>query len=578
MPLSSSRREFVRILAAGVACAGSGLAQTSLAQTAATAFRTPFVKDLRRNRATIGWIASSPGAGTVEFWDDSRSIRKVAATVRQVGTRYRFTAELAGLTPASSYGYRASVDGERIGVARFQTPGSTSFEFLAFGDSGTGSAVQRQLAQKMLQHADAGFVVHTGDLVYPAGTYERYENLYFAYYEELMRKAPFFPCPGNHDYYETSSIPYRALHAVPDLTVRSQDQGRYYSFDWGNAHIISLDTNDSLFQAVAGTGDMLRWLDADLAASHKFWRIVVLHHSPYAEGVHSGEIEGKLIREHVSPILERHAVPLVLNGHEHSYQRSLPIAGTTYITTGGGGAPLHAVKPSPLVAKAVAEHHYVSVNVTDGKLKLRALRADGSVLDSWDLAPQPSVTSVVNAASFGYELAAGGLASIFGHHLAMERATVTWNGQPLPVLMASPTQINVQLPQATGEGTLKIQAPNGSASRKLSISALAPAVFEGALLRADGTAVTEEAPAQPGESLSVYATGLGTGTRVAVEWNGEEVAARVTPVAELPGVHMVTFDVPVAGFSEAHLRVVAHGKRSNSIRVPGGVPDRVPGN
>lgn len=564
MPLSPSRREFLRILAAGAACAGSGLAQTS-----AAAFRTPFVKDLRRNRATISWLAISPGEGTVEFWDDSRTVREVAASMRQVGTRYRFTAELDGLTPASSYGYRASMDGERIGIARFETPGRSSFEFLAFGDSGTGSAIQRQLAQRMLQHAGAGFVVHTGDLVYPAGTYERYESLYFAYYEELMRNAPFFPCPGNHDYYEENSIPYRALHAVPDQTVQSKDQGRYYSFDWGNAHFVSLDTNESLFDAVAGTGDMLRWLDADLAASHKFWRVVVLHHSAYAEGAHSGEIEGKMIREHVSPILERHAVPLVLNGHEHSYQRSIPIGGTTYITTGGGGAPLHEVTPSPLTEKAASEYHYLSLTVTDAKLKLRALRADGSELDRCDLAPQPTLDSVLNAASFDEELASGGLASIFGHHLAMDRAAVTWNGQPLAVLMASPTQINVQLPQATGEGTLRVQAPNGTVSRKVSISAIAPALFEGALLRADGTAVTEEAPAKPGETLSVYATGLGSGTRVGVEWDSQEVAAQATAVAELQGVYVVTFGVPMAEFSEAQLRVVAQGKRSNPIRVPG---------
>jgi uncharacterized protein (TIGR03437 family) len=565
MPLSPSRREFLRILAAGAACAGSGLAQT-----AAAAFRSPYLKDLRRDRAVIGWLANAPGEGTVEFWDDSRAVRQVTASMRKVGTLYRFEAALDGLTPASSYGYRASMGGERIGLARFQTPGTPAFEFLAFGDSGTGSAIQRQLAQKMLQHTSAGFVLHTGDLVYPAGTYERYENLYFAYYGELMRNAPFFPCPGNHDYYETGSIPYRALHAVPDTTVQSQDQGRYYSFDWGNAHFVSLDTNDSLFHAVAGSGDMLHWLDADLAASNKFWRIVVLHHSPYAEGVHSGEIEGKLIREYVSPILERHGVPLVLNGHEHSYQRSIPIRGTTYVTTGGGGAALHPVKPSPLVEKAAAEHHYLSLAIDGTRLSLRALRADGSVLDSWALAPPPAITSVVDAASFGVELAAGGLASIFGQHLAANGTKVTWNGQVLSVLMASPNQINVQLSQnVTGEATLTVHGPNGIVSRKLRISAIAPALFEGALVRSNGTAVDDDAPAQPGETLSAYATGLGNGTQVTVEWDGAEIAASALAAPELQGVQVVTFEVPQVEFAEAQLRVVSQGKRSNAVRVPG---------
>jgi uncharacterized protein (TIGR03437 family) len=567
---SPSRREFLSILAAGAASASTGLAQST-----AAAFRSPYVQDLRRDRATISWLANTPGEGLVEVWDDSREVRQVAATMRQAGTRYRFRAVMNGLSPATSYGYRASMDGARIGLARFQTPGTPAFQFLAFGDSGTGSPVQRQLAQRMLQHTDAGFVLHTGDLVYPAGTYERYESLYFDYYEELMRNAPFFPCPGNHDYYEPSAIPYRALHAVPDATVPSQDQGRYYSFDWGNAHVISLDTNDSLFAAVAGTGDMLRWLDADLTASPKFWRIVVLHHSPYAEGAHSGEIEGKLIREHISPILEKHAVPLVLNGHEHSYQRSIPIRGTTYITTGGGGAPLHAVTPSPLVEKAVAEHHYVAVDVAGEKLRLRALRPDGSVLDTWDLAPVPTITSVVDAASFGPDLAAAGLASIFGHHLAAETAVVTCNGQAVPVLLASPGQINVLLPNITGEAKLVVRGPNGNVSRTLTLLPAAPAIFEGAVLHADGTPVTDASPAQPGESLSAYATGLGSGSEVSAEWNGTALAARSQSVTGLSGVHIVTFEVPPDPFAEARLHLLAHGKKSNPVRIAG-APNRPP--
>jgi uncharacterized protein (TIGR03437 family) len=461
--------------------------------------------------------------------------------------------------------------GDRLGIARFQTPGTPAFEFLAFGDSGTGSVAQAQLAKRMLEHP-ASFVLHTGDLVYPAGTYERYESLYFAYYEELMRYAPFFPCPGNHDYYEASCIPYRALHSVPGETVRSQDQGRYYSFDWGNAHIVSLDTNDSLFEAVNGTGEMLRWLDADLAASHKFWRIVMVHHSAYAEGAHSGELEGKLIREHVSPILEKHGVPLVLNGHEHSFQRSIPIRGTTYVTTGGGGATLFPVAPSPNLEKGAAEHHYLSFAIAGSSLQMRALRADGSALDTWDLAPAPSIRSVVDAASFAADVAAGGLVSIFGQHLVADEGVpaeglVTLNGVAVRVLMASPSQINVQLPQITGEVTLRVNGPNGVASRKLTVAAIAPAIFEGAILRMDGTTVGDTNPALPGERLSLYATG--TGTAVDVEWNGTVVAARCVPIADFRGVSVVTFDVPMAQFAEAQVRLVAQGKRSNAIRVPG---------
>lgn len=561
MLLSPSRREFLRLIAAGAAYSGSALAQTT-----AAAFRSPYLQDLREDRATICWTSTSPGQGHVEFWDDARAVHQVPATLRQAGTRYRFDATLTGLSPASSYAYRASQDGVPVGTAKFATPGVPNFEFLAFGDSGTGSPAQQQLAQRMLQQP-AAFVLHTGDLVYPAGSFERYESLYFAYYEELMRKAPFFPCPGNHDYYETSCIPYRALHSLPGESVPAQDQGRYYSFDWGNAHFISLDTNDSLLEAVRGTGGMLRWLEADLETSQKFWRIVVLHHSPYAAGQHESEIEGRLIREHITPILKKHAVPLVLNGHEHSYQRSVPVGGTTYITTGGGGAPLYPVPPSPLFEKAAAEFHFVSVSITGAKLNLRALRADGSVLDTWDLAPQPTVQSVVDAAAFGPDLASGGLATIFGHHLSGESTTVTANGQPLHILLASPGQLNVVLPEITGEVDLLIHGPNGWCSTKVTLAA-APSIFDGAILRADGSTVTEAAPAAPGETLSVYATGLGNGV-VAIEWNGSEEPAHATAMPEFHGISMVTFTAPESAFESALVRVVTSGRRSNEIRVPG---------
>jgi len=569
MSLSSSRREFLRILAAGAAYSSS-----ALAQSAAAAFRSPYVQDVRADRATICWTSNESGVGSVEYWDDSRAVRTAVARTLPVGeSRYRFEAILPKLAPGSSYGYRASMNGERVGFSRFQTPGTAAFEFLAFGDSGTGSVAQAQLAKRMLEHS-ASFVVHTGDLVYPAGSFESYETLYFAYYEELMRSAPFFPCPGNHDYYGAGCIPYRALHSVPGDTVRAQDHGRYYSFDWGNAHFVSLDTNDSLFEAVNGSGDMLRWLDADLRSSQKFWRIVVLHHSPYAEGAHSGEIEGKMIRQYVSPILEKHGVTLVLNGHEHSYQRSVPIRGISYVTSGGGGAQLHPVAPSPLLAKGAAEHHYVALAIDGGQLHARVLRADGSELDSWKLAPQPTIQAVVDAASFGPELASGGLVSIFGHHLTRDEGKpaadlVTLNGEPLKALLASPLQINVQLPQFTGEAVLSVRAPNGSVNRNITLQTVAPAIFEGALLRSNGTLVTDESPAAPGEVLSVYATGLGTSNLVTVEWNGKALATQLTATPAFPGVSVVTFEVPAAQFSEAQLRLMTRGKRSNAVRVPG---------
>ena len=569
MVLSPNRREFLQILAAGVAASSS-----TLAQSVAAVLQTPFIQDIRKNRATICWITSEPTDGVVEFWDDAQTLRTVKAAKRQITVdRVRFEAVLEDLAPASTYGYRVATGTARSAVSSFQTPGTASFEFLAFGDSGMGTPEQAAIAKRLLQHP-ASFVLHTGDLVYPAGTFERYESLYFAYYQDLMSKAPFFPCPGNHDYYEASCIPYRALHSVPGGTVRAEDQGRYYSFDWGNAHFVSLDSNDSLYEAAQGTGDMLRWLDADLAASRKFFRIVVVHHCPYASGVHNNEPECVLIREKIAPILQKHGVPLVLNGHEHSYQRSIPIGGTTYITTGGGGATLHPITPAANVEKAVSEHHYLSLAINGSRLKLRALRPDGTELDTWELAPPPVIKSVVDGASFGTTLAAGGLVSIFGQNLTdgegpAPKGLVTLNGQPARVLLASPSQLNVVLADSPGEITLSVQAPNGVVTQKLTVEAIAPALFEGAIIRSDGICASQESPVRPGETLTVYATGIGSGLPLAVEWEGTTLPAQASALPGLSAVSVVSFQTPNDPFRAAKARLVVAGKRSNAVLIPG---------
>jgi acid phosphatase len=85
------------------------------------------------------------------------------------------------------------------------------------------------------------------------------------------------------------------------------------------------------------------------------------------------------------PILERHRAALVLNGHEHDYQRFTSGAGVTYLVTGGGGKALYPILRScsgvPARQAWAVRHHFVAVEVRRGSLSLTAIAEDGSVLD-----------------------------------------------------------------------------------------------------------------------------------------------------------------------------------------------------
>ena len=104
----------------------------------------------------------------------------------------------------------------------------------------------------------------------------------------------------------------------------------YYSFDYGNAHFISLNTCDV---DRSRDGVMAKWLKADLAANKLDWTIAYFHHPPYPKGSHESDaVKGENtdlteVRENLIPILEEGGTDLVLLGHSHSYERSYLLDG-----------------------------------------------------------------------------------------------------------------------------------------------------------------------------------------------------------------------------------------------------------
>jgi len=136
-----------------------------------------------------------------------------------------------------------------------------------------------------------------------------------------------------------------------------------------------------------------------------------------------------------------------------------------------------------------------------------------------------SSSSVLNAASFQPGISPGGIFSLFGAGLAGSGAatTVTAAGQPVKVLLATPFQINAQLPATipAGSATIQVTSPFGSASQSVPVQATAPGIFVigtatdgqsalGAIVNQNGTINGPTSPAPRGSTVVIYCTGLGT--------------------------------------------------------------------
>jgi uncharacterized protein (TIGR03437 family) len=566
----------------------------------ASLVRQPYLQSMSDGSTFVVWATEGGGTGEVRFSEDPRLLRRSSQLARELTpadteldrSYFRHAVKLEGLRPDTDYYYRVFLDGQPLmgeEPQRFRTPGERPFTFLALGDSGSGSSEQKQLAALMNQEP-AELVLHLGDLAYPRGAFAEYHSHYFDVYRDLMKRVPFHPCPGNHGYMTREAFPYLTVHELPQVDAApAAEKGRYYSFDWANVHFVSLDTNTPLVRASRGNSPMLRWLDEDLAAADKFWKIVYFHHPPYAGGPNETDPLSIMARELIVPILERHNVQLVLNGHEHSYQRTAPIRngkeasaaeGITYITGGGGGVHLYEVYPHPLVKFGRSVHCYLRVDVTDAKLRVRAVGTSGDVIDEVTLTPPPVAHSAVNAVTGDPRLAAGALASVYGRQLApyarggsapfSERfggLAAEVNGHPAKLLYVSPGQVNVQLPYGIGAGsTLTLKTAGGETSLPLSLGEAAPGIL--AVAREDGVAVSQDEPARAGAALMVYAAGLGeadTAKQVRVLLDGGAVTVHsIDASPEQPGVSVIRIAAPPR---TARLQLSAGGVMSNAVMV-----------
>ena len=340
--------------------------------------RGPYVQGVTASSAVICWVSQHPGSGVVEYGKTP----ELGCKETDPRVRRRHVVALAGLDPGSTYHYRVEGVGglSPTGCFRIAPVGDDSrFSFAVVGDSGSGGKGQLAVAA-LLERLRPDLVLHTGDVVYPAGQERHYDRRFFAPYRNLIKTVPLFPVLGNHDVRKGNGAAFLENFHPPLGSPGSTK--RYYSFDWGNTHFVALDSE--LYHGDRGSNpeEQRDFLERDLATTRKRWTVAFLHRSPYGSSRHGGD---EKVREDLEPLFVKHGVDLIFSGHDHVYERTVPITGVTYVVSGGGGRRLYPAGNGELTASSVSVHHAVLVRVSGSRLLLETLEVGGKVVDRSEL-------------------------------------------------------------------------------------------------------------------------------------------------------------------------------------------------
>jgi hypothetical protein len=433
------------------------------------------VSNLSREQKVLIWQTDSiPGNYKIEYHltsDPKMAEAKTTSTQLKLNnkTTYLYRAVLSKLKFDSEYTYRVSLNDQVLAERSFTTrTKNNQTRFAVFGDCGAGTPQQAKIAYQVHQQKPQ-FVLVTGDNVYRSGLEKEYRKNFFPYYAAreadtlkgapLMQSLPFYMLLGNHDvygadfdktpdglaYFYYNDLPLNGPSLKHTVETKGNDtlvsafksaaEKRFpkmsnFSFDYGNVHIACIDANPHSNPLDPA---LVQWLVDDITTSKAEWKIVAYHHPGFnSSKAHYDYQQMRLL----SPILEELKIDLVLTGHVHNYQRTVPLKfspkldstgthyvvtpegrvdgefklddqydginntkpnGIIYIVTGAGGAPLYdsslSGKPElwkhdpqqnwvPFTTKIVSDKHsFTMVETTGKKLVLKQLDEKGVVFD-----------------------------------------------------------------------------------------------------------------------------------------------------------------------------------------------------
>ncbi|MEN8229652.1 MAG: metallophosphoesterase family protein [Bacteroidota bacterium] len=301
-------------------------------QVSAQVTRQPYLQMMTPTSVRIFWQTDHGAIGNVYY---GTTVSTLTENIIESETEEIYhEVEIAGLIPNTKYYY--SVDGSRNGtedqyfITAPRVGNSTPVRMWVISDFGQTNSQQNERRDETVAqwksfnnnnyHAD--IVLSLGDQTEDDSRYQLQHN-YFNQLEDVFKNSPLFTVIGNHDNHD-SVLNYLSTFALPanaEAGGIASGTEKYYAFDYANIHVVVLCTEISDDEE---KNAQIEWLKEDLDHNKQDWLIVCVHRPFHSGGYHRSDI-GQGAQERRTAwlsILEEHGVDLILQGHNHVYERS----------------------------------------------------------------------------------------------------------------------------------------------------------------------------------------------------------------------------------------------------------------
>ena len=252
-----------------------------------------------------------------------------------------------------------------------------SLKFCVLGDFGTGERTQYELANQMIDlHGRFKYqlVVLVGDNLYGSERPQDFQKKFELPYKALLDDGvKFYASLGNHD-------------------AREQRYYKLFNMDGKLYYTFKAPAEDVRFFALETAymdPDQMTWLEDELKKSSEKWKIVFFHHPLYSSArTHGSQVT---LRAALEPLFVQYNVSVVLNGHDHTYERIKPQNGIQYFVEGSSGQLRSGDlrRGSPLTAAGNdSEQAFMLMEIDGDTLTFNAITKSGAVIDSGVIAPR----------------------------------------------------------------------------------------------------------------------------------------------------------------------------------------------